>query len=127
MSSQPWSSSRIGGTTVSDGWPRTLTGCSPTPTDWALLFCLAMLPGTLGHFLTNWAHPHTSAFVVSIMFLAVPVIACAGAALILGETLNATQVVGAVIVLVAVGAVVATAQPAAGEELAESAAETDAP
>jgi drug/metabolite transporter (DMT)-like permease len=100
---------------------------SPTGTDWALLFCLALLPGTLGHFLTNWAHPHTSAFVVSIMFLAVPVIACAGAALILGETLNATQVFGAVIVLAAVGAVVATARPAAGEELAESAAETDAP
>jgi drug/metabolite transporter (DMT)-like permease len=100
---------------------------SPRGADWAILFCLAMFPGTLGHFLTNWAHPHTSAFVVSIMFLAVPVIAIAGAALVLGERLNAIQIVGAVVVLVAVGAVVATTRPAVGEALAESAAETDAP
>jgi drug/metabolite transporter (DMT)-like permease len=100
---------------------------APRGADWAILFGLAVLPGTLGHFLTNWAHPHTSAFVVSIMFLAVPVIACAGAALFLGETLNALQLLGGAIVLAAVGVVVATARPAAGEELAESAAETDAP
>jgi drug/metabolite transporter (DMT)-like permease len=100
---------------------------APRGADWAILFGLAVLPGTLGHFLTNWAHPHTSAFVVSIMFLAVPVIACAGAALFLGETLNAMQLLGGAIVLAAVGVVVATARPAAGEELAESAAETDAP
>lgn len=100
---------------------------SPRGSDWAILFTLAVLPGTLGHFLTNWAHPHTSAFVVSIMFLAVPVIACAGATLFLGETLNAMQLLGGAVVLAAVSAVVATARPAVAEELAESAAETDAP
>jgi drug/metabolite transporter (DMT)-like permease len=100
---------------------------SPRGWDWPILFCLAVLPGTLGHFLTNWAHPHTSAFVVSIMFLAVPVIACAGAALFLGEALNPTQLVGGAVVLAAVGAVVGAAPRATGEELAESAAETDAP
>jgi drug/metabolite transporter (DMT)-like permease len=107
-----------------------LTGqrlASPQGWDWAILLCLALLPGTLGHFLTNWAHPHTSAFVVSVMFLAVPVIACAGAAVFLGETLNAAQLLGGVLVLGAVGAVVASAPRAAGEELAEGAAETDAP
>jgi drug/metabolite transporter (DMT)-like permease len=86
-----------------------------------------VFPGTLGHFLTNWALPHTAAFVVSIMFLAVPVLACLGAALFLGETLHAAQLVGAAIVLISVGAVVAATSPATGEELAESAAETDAP
>lgn len=100
---------------------------SPRGWDWAILLGLALLSGTLGHFLTNWAHPHTSAFTVSIMFLAVPVIACAGAALFLGETLGPMQLVGGAIVLASVGAVVVTAPPAAGEELAESAAETDAP
>jgi drug/metabolite transporter (DMT)-like permease len=107
-----------------------LTGqrlASPHGWDWPILFCLAVLPGTLGHFLTNWAHPHTSAFVVSVMFLAVPVIACAGATLFLGEALRPMQLLGGAIVLAAVGAVVATAPRAAGEELAESAAETDAP
>jgi drug/metabolite transporter (DMT)-like permease len=100
---------------------------SPHGRDWLILFCLALLPGTLGHFLTNWAHAHTSAFVVSIMLLAVPVIACVGAAVFLGETLNAMQITGAAVVLAAVGAVVLSASPASGEELAESAAETDAP
>lgn len=100
---------------------------SPQGRDWVILLCLAVLPGTLGHFLTNWAHPHTSAFVVSIMLLAVPVIACCGAAVFLGETLNAMQLLGAAIVLAAVGAVVLSTSAAAGEELAESAAETDAP
>ena len=100
---------------------------SPQGRDWLILPGLALLPGTLGHFLTNWAHPHTSAFVVSIMLLAVPVIACFGAAVFLGETLNAVQLLGAAVVLAAVGAVVRSASAAAGEELAESAAETDAP
>jgi drug/metabolite transporter (DMT)-like permease len=100
---------------------------SPHGWDWPLLVFLALLPGTLGHFLTNWAHPHTSAFIVSIMLLAVPVIACAAAAAFLGEHLNAVQLAGGVIVLAAVAAVVRTAAPAEEAALAESAAETDAP
>jgi len=100
---------------------------SPHGWDWPILICLAILPGTVGHFLVNWAHPHTSAFMVSIMFLAVPVISCVSAAVFLGETLNAAQLGGGVVVLVAVGAVVAAAPRAAAEELAESVAETDAP
>lgn len=107
-----------------------LTGqqlASPQGTDWAILLFLAVFPGTLGHFLTNWAHPHTSAFVLSIMFLAVPVLACVGAAVFLGETLSPTQLLGGGIVLAAVGAVVASAPTGASEALAESVAETDAP
>jgi drug/metabolite transporter (DMT)-like permease len=100
---------------------------SPQGTDWAILLFLAVFPGTLGHFLTNWAHPHTSAFVLSVMFLAVPVLACLGAALFLGELLDTAQMIGGTIVLVAVGAVVASAPSGTGEVLAESAAETDAP
>ena len=100
---------------------------SPHGWDWPLLLCLAILPGSLGHFLTNWAHPHTSVFVVSSMFLAVPIVACAGAAAFLGETLNLMQLIGAAIVLPAVGAVVASSAGGSREELAESVAETDAP
>jgi len=100
---------------------------SPHGWDWAILLFLAIVSGTLGHFLTNWALPHTSAFVVSIMFLAVPVLACAAAALFLGEALGAAQLIGGIIVLGAVGAVIASVPSQTGEALAESAAETDAP
>ncbi len=100
---------------------------SPHGWDWALLLFLALFPGTLGHFLTNWAHPHTSAFLISIMLLAVPVIAVATAAVFLGELPNLAQLVGGAIVLGAVGTIVGTTRAEAGEELAESAAETDAP
>jgi drug/metabolite transporter (DMT)-like permease len=100
---------------------------SPEGWEWAVLLCLALLPGTLGHFLANWAHPHTSAFVVSIMFLAVPVIACIGAAVFLGELLRPLQLVGAALTLAAVGLVVLSQPRRAGEKRAEAAAETDAP
>jgi len=100
---------------------------SPRRWDWAVLVCLAVLPGTLGHFLANWAHPHTSAFVVSIMFLAVPVVACVGAAVFLGELLRPLQLAGAALTLVAVTLVVLSQPRRAAEELAESAAQTDAP
>ena len=55
---------------------------------------LALLSGTLGHVLLNWAHPHAPAFVVSILLLGVPVLATAGAAVFLGEVPSLLQVVG---------------------------------
>lgn len=100
---------------------------APSGRDWALLVALAVLPGTLGHLLTNWAHRYTSAFVMSIMLLAVPVIASIGAAAVLGEALGAAQIAGGTIVVVAIGIVVRSTHAAAGEELAESAATTGAP
>lgn len=100
---------------------------SPVGGDWVMIFAIAMIPGTLGHLLTNWAHPHTSAFVISIMYLAVPVFSCVGAAIFLGETLTFLQVLGGAIVLFSVGAVVASVPRRAGGELAESAAETVSP
>ena len=100
---------------------------SPHGWDWPLLLFLAVFPGTLGHILTNWAHPHLPAFLVSVMLLAVPVFAVAGATAFLHEPLNFTQAVGGAIVLAAIGTLVHAAPPASGEELAEGAAETDAP
>ncbi len=100
---------------------------SPHGWDWLLLLFLAVFPGTLGHVLTNWAHPHVPAFLMSILLLAVPVVASLGAALFLNESLNLTQVLGGLVVLAAIGSIVRAAGAPAGEELAESAAETDAP
>jgi drug/metabolite transporter (DMT)-like permease len=54
------------------------------------------------------------------------VISAGGAAVFLGETLNAVQLVGCAIVLAAIGTIV-TSAPGRPAELAESAAETDAP
>jgi drug/metabolite transporter (DMT)-like permease len=100
---------------------------SPGSWEWLVLVFLAVFPGTLGHVLTNWAHPHVAAFTASVMLLAVPVIAAAGAHAVLGETLGAAQIAGGIVVLVAIGVVVRSARGVPREELAESAAETGAP
>lgn len=100
---------------------------SPRGADWLVLLLLAMFPGTLGHFLAAWAYPYVSAFAVSILFLAVPVVATAGAAVFLGETLRPVQLVGAALVLGAVAAVVLQQSARGGEELAQAVVETDAP
>jgi drug/metabolite transporter (DMT)-like permease len=100
---------------------------SPHGWDWLMLLFIAVFPGTLGHFLMNWAHAHVSAFLVSIMLLAVPVLASLGAAMFLNEPLNGVQVAGGALVLTAIGIIVRSAHGPVGNELAESAAQTDAP
>lgn len=100
---------------------------SPKASDWPSLVGLALLSGTLGHVLLNWAHPHAPAFVVSILLLGVPVLATAGAAVFLGEVPSGLQVAGGALVLFSIGCIVASTRGAVAEELAESAAETDAP
>ena len=101
---------------------------SPTGADWLLLVAIAIFPGTIGHALTNWAHAHVTAFVASMILLAVPVIATAGAYVFLGEGISGLQMLGAAVVLGAVGMIVASARRSSVRfELAESVAETDAP
>lgn len=101
---------------------------SPSGADWVLLATIAIFPGTLGHALTNWAHAHVAAFVASMILLAVPVIATAGAHVFLGEPVAGLQLLGGAVVLSAVGMIVASARRASVRlELAESVAKTDAP
>ncbi len=100
---------------------------SPQGYDWAVLLAIAVFPGTLGHVLVNWAHAHTRALSVSIMLLAVPLLASFGAWMLLGESLSSLQLTGGFIALGAISAVVASAPASHSEELAESAAATDAP
>lgn len=101
---------------------------SPRGADWVLIAAIAIFPGTLGHALTNWAHAHVAAFVASMILLAVPVIATAGAHVFLGEPIAVLQLVGGAIVLSAVGMIVASTRRASVRlELAESLAKTDAP
>jgi drug/metabolite transporter (DMT)-like permease len=100
---------------------------SPHRGDWVILVAIAVLPGTLGHVLMNWAHAYVSAFAISMMLLGVPVVGAFAAAAVLGEPITLLQVVGGALVLVAIASVVLRMDPRAAGELAESAAETDAP
>ena len=122
----------VGMTTVS-GFVIALTsaarGVTPVlPEGWAplYLFLLALFPGTLGHVLMNWAHAHVTAFSISMILLAAPVVSSAAAWFFLGETLSLLQAFGAAVVLVAIGIIVRGAEAGGGQELAESAAETEA-
>jgi drug/metabolite transporter (DMT)-like permease len=83
---------------------------SPRGADWPVLVFLALVPGTVGHYLSNWAHRHSSAFVMSVMLLGVPVIASVLATVVLDERLMPLQIVGGGIVLAAVGRIVWTAR-----------------
>ncbi len=78
---------------------------SPTRSDWMWLVFLALVPGTTGHFLSNWAHAHTTAFVMSIMLLAVPALAAGGAYVFLGEPLSPLQGIGGSITLASIAVV----------------------
>jgi drug/metabolite transporter (DMT)-like permease len=100
---------------------------SPHGSDWVILAAIAVLPGTLGHVLMNWAHAYVSAFAISMMLLGVPVVGAFAAAAVLGEPITLLQAVGGALVLVAIANVVLRMDPRAAGELAESAAETDAP
>src|SRR6185436_14404620 len=67
---------------------------SPRGRDWLVFATIAVFPGTLGHVLTNWSHAHVSAFMISTLFLGVPVVAALSAAVILGEPIRVAQVAG---------------------------------
>jgi len=100
---------------------------SPRPGDWVILIAIAILPGTLGHVLMNWAHAYVSAFAISMMLLGVPIVGAGAAAAVLGEHVTGLQLFGGALVLLAIANVVLRMDPRAAGELAESAAETDAP
>lgn len=100
---------------------------SPRGSDWLLFAALAVFPGTLGHVLMVWAHAHVAAFVSSMLLLAVPVAATLLAVVALGEPLMPLQIAGGTIAMAAIAVIVGSARPEGAEELAESAAGTDAP
>lgn len=79
---------------------------SPTRYDLLVLLLVAIVPGTLGHLVINWAHVHVSAFVISILILAVPVLSSAGAALLLDEPLTGIQIAGGAVVLASIAMVI---------------------
>jgi drug/metabolite transporter (DMT)-like permease len=83
----------------------------PDAGTWAIILGLGLGTGGIGHFLINWAHGHAPLVLTSLLTLLIPVVAMAGAAIFLGEEVVAAQVVGALIVLSALGVVVWRRQP----------------
>lgn len=79
---------------------------------WAIILALGLGTGGIGHFLINWAHGHAPLVLTSLLTLLIPVVAMAGAAAFLGEDVVAAQVVGAVVVLAALGVLIWRRQPA---------------
>jgi drug/metabolite transporter (DMT)-like permease len=64
---------------------------------------------------------------ISIVLLAAPVVATAGAAFFLGEEITGVQLAGFIIVLSSIGFVVLAQEPDEAEALAEGVAGTEAP
>jgi drug/metabolite transporter (DMT)-like permease len=100
---------------------------SPRGWEWVVLLGIAIFPGTLGHVLLNWAHAWVSAFVSSMLLLAIPLVAAAGAVAFLDERLGVLQIAGAVVVVIAIANVVLSTSRPTAAALAESVAATDAP
>ena len=69
--------------------------------DWGWIVALAVGSGGVGHLLVNWAHEHVDLTVMSLLTLAVPVVAVISAAVFLNEPFGAVQAVGMAIVLLA--------------------------
>jgi drug/metabolite transporter (DMT)-like permease len=78
---------------------------------WLLLF-VAGAQG--GHSLLAWSHAQVDVSISSLLLLAQPIIAVAGAALLLDERLRALEIVGGVVVIASMAAIVTRAARAGG-------------
>lgn len=76
-----------------------------TGIDWLWIFLLAVLAGCLGHTLMTWAQRHVNVGVASIMVLGTTIVTAAGGWIFFDQALNAVQIVGGFVVLVALGGV----------------------
>jgi len=66
---------------------------------WLTIVYITVINGLLGHFLMAFAHGHVTLLTLSLLTLAIPVFAAAGAAIWIEEALTGAQVVGMAIVL----------------------------
>lgn len=90
----PWSVAVSGGVEVVHG------------TDWLFVLALVLLPGMVGHGFMTWAHHYVDVSVTSMLTLANPVVSIVGAWILFSEALSPVQLVGAAVVLGALGVIV---------------------
>jgi len=76
--------------------------------DWWLIAAQVIVPGLIGHTLITWATRYLDITLVSLINLLSPAISMAGAWIIYSQSMQTLQVVGAVVMLIAVGVVVRT-------------------
>jgi|RhiMethySRZTD1v2_1073278.scaffolds.fasta_scaffold399777_2 drug/metabolite transporter (DMT)-like permease len=94
----------------------------PDSQSWLWILGLALVSGIGGHLLMSVSIPHLPLWASSTMTLSIPVISTVTAAIFLDESVAAPQVVGMIIVLVALGAAirVSSATPTDDPEPAEA-------
>jgi drug/metabolite transporter (DMT)-like permease len=71
--------------------------------DWLYFLLLAIIPTLLGHTLLNWVVKWVSTSMISVAILFEPVGATILAYYVIGETVNASQVFGGIVVLLGIG------------------------
>lgn len=76
--------------------------------DWWLIAAQVIIPGLIGHTLITWATRYLDITLVSLINLLSPAISMAGAWILYSQSMQVLQVVGAVVMLIAVGVVVRT-------------------
>ena len=79
-------------------------------TDWLLILMMVLVPGLIGHGFMTWAQRHLDITLASLLTLANPVISAVGAWMIFGQTLDAVQIAGAIVVLASLGGIVLEAR-----------------
>jgi drug/metabolite transporter (DMT)-like permease len=83
--------------------------------DWAWLG-LFLIAGQGGHLLVAWAHAQVDVSISSLLILAQPIIATVAAFVVLGEPLTVLEIVGGLVVIVAVAAIVRRATRISGTD-----------
>ena len=74
--------------------------------DWLWIFMLAVFAGCLGHTFMTWAQRHVNVGVASVMVLGTTIVTAAGGWIFFGQELNVVQIVGGLVVLLALSGVV---------------------
>ncbi len=74
---------------------------SMTSADWAWCVAIVLLPGAAGHLLNTWAVHYLPVSRQSQLSLGIPVVALAAAAMLVGERVNARQLLGVAVTMAA--------------------------
>ncbi|MEY2414716.1 MAG: hypothetical protein QOH53_50 [Ilumatobacteraceae bacterium] len=74
--------------------------------DWLSIVGMVLLSGLIGHGLMTWAQRHIDITLASLLMLGGPVISAIGAWIVFNQQLSPVQIAGALVVLVALGAIV---------------------
>jgi drug/metabolite transporter (DMT)-like permease len=88
-------------------------------TDWLWCAAIVLVPGALGHLLTAWAARDLPVSLLSQLTLGIPVVAVAGAAVLVGETVTLGQVVAIAFALVMLGLLLRNRVPGPGARVSQ--------